>query len=163
MKILSFDPSGNFIEGSGTTGWVLYYEDIIKTLGQIKSFDYTNQVDYWIAHLDLIKALAPDILVVEEYVLYAHTSRAQIGSQMETVQLIGILKYFAKIHNIPIVFQSARIKKRFNNEILLHKNILTQDSQKRYYAAGMPVSQHIIDAIRHGEFYKTFTRKKELK
>lgn len=163
MKTLVFDPSGNFIEGNGTSGWVLYSDDDITTVGQLVSDTYKTQVEYWLAHTILIDHLKPDIIVIEEYILYAHATKVQIGSQLETPQLIGILRYYAYINNIICFMQSARIKKRFSNEILLHKNIVTQDTQKRYYAANMPINKHILDAIRHGEYFKYFNRKKVIK
>ncbi len=161
MKILALDPSGNFYEGKGTTGWALYSEDKPKSVGQIRAVEYNSQIEYWLEHLKLIELLQPEVIVVEEFKLYAHTASAQIGSSFETTQLIGILKYECDQKQIPLVLQSATIKKRYTNEILLHKGIITIDSRKTYYVVGIPVTGHILDAIRHAEFYINFTSKKE--
>lgn len=157
MKILVFDPSGNYFEGKGTSGWALYYENKLTSVGQLQASDYDNRYEYWKAHIDLIKAVEPDYVVLENFVLYAHTKEAQINSEFETSQLIGVIKFYCDCNNIEWYVQHARIKPRFSNEILLRKNIITQKSaNSRYYAVGIPVSGHIIDAIRHGEYFINF-------
>lgn len=161
MKFLAIDPSGNFFEGKGVTGWALYYDNKPKSVGQIRSVEYSSQMEYWTEHLNLIELLSPEFIVLEEYKLYAHTASAQIGSSFETVQLIGVLKYYCAIHNIPIVLQSAKIKTRFNNVVLVHKNIITTDSKNNYYVLGIQTTNHILDAVRHAEYFINFTSKKE--
>ena len=161
MKILAIDPSGNYTEGKGTTGWAQYYKNKIVSVGQIRAEEYSSQVDYWDSHITLIDALRPDILVMENYRLFASATNAQINSELETPQLIGVMKSYCSKQNIIVRMQPAMIKHRFTNEILLHKKIVSQDSQKRYYAVGVPITRHILDAIRHGEFYINFKLKKE--
>jgi len=161
MKFLALDPSGNFYEGKGVTGWALYSEDKPKSVGQIRSIEHTTQLNYWQDHLNLIKILQPELVIIEEYKLYAHTAKAQIGSEFETSQLIGIIKYYCHNNNIPIILQSAKIKVRYTNDILVHKSIITIDTKKNYYILGIQTTNHILDAIRHAEYYINFTRKKE--
>jgi hypothetical protein len=163
MRILVFDPSGNYFEGKGTTGWALYYNGQLTSIGQIRAIETDSQIIYWKEHLTLIEALKPDVLVVEEYILFASAKKAQIGSSFETIQLIGILKYYCDLNNIKIVAQPALIKNRYTNEILIHKGIITQDAQKHYYALGIQTTRHILDAIRHGEYYLQFNKKKKVK
>lgn len=164
MKVLAFDPSGNWLEGKGTTGWALYYESKLTSVGQISAKGYEDRQFYWNAHIDLIKAVEPDFVVMENYVLYGHTKEAQIGSEFETPQLIGILKHFCDWQQIPWYLQHAKIKNRFTNEILLRKGIVEKKpNSTRYYAIGIPLSGHILDAIRHGEFFIQFTLPKILK
>lgn len=157
MKILVFDPSGNYFEGKGTTGWAMYYNKELTSVGQILAEEYESRHEYWKAHISLIKAIAPDYVVIEDYRLYPSRAAAQSGSELETPQLIGLMKYILEEQKIPFFMQHAKIKNRFTNKILLHKNIITQNNPKgRFYAAGVPLSGHIIDAIRHGEFFITF-------
>jgi len=159
-KILVFDPSGNYIEGQGTSGWALYYKGSLTSVGQIRAADYNSRQGYWDEHIKLIEAHSPDIVVLEDYVLYGQSASAQIGSELETPQLIGIIKYYCLSNNIKGYIQHAKIKPRFSNEILLHRKTITQDNTKRYYAIGVPLTGHILDAIRHGEYFINFTLKK---
>ena len=161
MKILALDPSGNYHEGKGTTGWAYYYDFKLVAVGQLRAEEHKTQTNYWISHIKLIESMKPDILVVEDYKLYASAKNAQINSELETPQLIGILKIHCSMEQIHLRLQPAQIKHRFSNEILLHKNIVSQDTQKRYYATGIPITRHILDAIRHGEYYINFKYKKE--
>ena len=158
MKVLALDPSGNYYEGKGTTGYALYYEGKLTSVGQISSAEFTKRYDYWQAHIDLINAIAPDFVVIENYVLYATAKDAQVGSEFETPQLIGIMKHYLDGLNVPWYLQHARIKDRFRNEILLRKGIVSKkEGSSRYYAVGMPLSGHILDAIRHGEYFVQFS------
>ncbi|HXJ63683.1 MAG TPA: hypothetical protein VNN79_08000 [Actinomycetota bacterium] len=42
------------------------------------------------------------VLVVERYSLYADKALAQIGSEMHTSELIGVLKYLVRVHNLKV-------------------------------------------------------------
>src|SRR5690554_1200878 len=94
MKILSIDPSGNFTEGKGTTGWSLL-DEFCKVIacGQIKAEYFENKICYWKAIVSLIEELNSDYLVLEDFLLYAHKSNVQINSRFETSKLIGIIEY----------------------------------------------------------------------
>lgn len=50
------------------------------------------------------------VLVVEEFRLYAHRSRAQSWKTMDTAEMIGALKYVAQGLGIEVVEQQAQIK-----------------------------------------------------
>ena len=95
--ILAIDPSGNFKEGRGTTGWCLFdikTNKIIK-FGVITAADYKDQFKYWDAHITLIDSLSgykPEV-VMEDYLLYSNRAEAQTNSRLETPQLLGIIKY----------------------------------------------------------------------
>lgn len=52
-----------------------------------------------------------DELIVEEFVLYEWEAKKHAWDQFETVQLIGMLKLIARWFRIPVVIQSATIKK----------------------------------------------------
>ena len=161
MKIIAIDPSGNFNEGKGTTGWAEYYNGKLIAVGQIRALDYKTRENYWQAHLTLLEAHNPDICVVENYRLFASAKDAQVNSELETPMLIGVINMYCATRQIHYRSQGAHIKSRFTNNILLRKGIVSQDTQKRYYAVGVPISKHILDAIRHGEYYINFKFKKE--
>ena len=163
MKTLVFDPSGNYNEGKGTTGWAQYYDGNLITVGQLRAAEFKSRNDYWDSHIKLIQALEPDVLVVESFRLYANKAKAQINSEFETPQLIGMLVHWCYSKDVEVIMQDPAIKSRFSNKILLHKKIITQDKSGRYYAVGVSITNHILDAIRHGEYYKNFGYKKERK
>lgn len=161
MKILAIDPSGNFTEGKGTTGWSLLDENInILACGQILASQYNNKEDYWGSVITLIEHLQPDILVIEDFLLYASKSNNQINSRFETPKLIGLIEMYAYKNNVTIKLQRAvDVKNRWTDDILVHNNIISKLGN-RYYAGGVLVSEHIRDAIRHGVHYIHYKLKK---
>lgn len=162
MKILAMDPSGNFNEGKGTTGWALLDENgKIIACGQLLAVTFDQKELYWDNHLLLIDKLQPDVLVIEDFLLYANRSQNQINSRFETPKLIGIIELFCWQHKIELAFQKAsEVKLRWNDERLILKGFLSK-SGNRYYAGGVQITEHIRDAIRHGVHYITFKLKKE--
>src|ERR1700741_913802 len=88
MKILSLDPSGNYNEGKGTTGFAKRLDGSVK-LGYIKATDYNSREAYWFAHRELFEKTFPDVLVIESYRLFGHKAKQQSGSSLETPMLIG--------------------------------------------------------------------------
>ena len=85
--VLALDPSGNFNEGKGTTGWCLFDQDSGKLakFGYLYAEHFKTQMDYWDAHINLIDSLAgyhPDI-VMEDYLLYSNRAEAQTNSRLE--------------------------------------------------------------------------------
>lgn len=158
MKILSLDPAGNFLEGSGTTGWALSENGNIIEFGDIKANKFKTRGDYWLAHEDLILQHDPDVLVCESYRLFGHKSKQQIGSNLETPQLIGYLQMVAYKFNIPFVLQDPNTKQRHSDDVLVKTGILEKKGSKYYYK-GQPTNLHMRDAIRHNLFYYKYGRK----
>lgn len=161
--ILAIDPSGNYNEGKGTTGWCLYdtHSDKVIKFGIIKAVKYNRQEDYWRAHLDLIDGLAGFgyTLVLEDYMLYANRAAEQTNSRFETPRLIGIIQYECYVRGINLVFQTASaVKLRWANKILVHKNII-EERGSSYYLSDTRLSEHCIDSIRHAVHYATFGNK----
>jgi hypothetical protein len=166
MKILAIDPSGNFNEGKGTTGWCLLDENCkLISVGQLMASECNSKEEHWMEHLDLIKHLAPDYIVVEDYLLYANKSQSQINSRFETSRLIGAIELYCWTNNIPLRFQKASdVKQRFTDERLVQGNYISKSSScSRYFAAGVLATGHIRDAIRHGVYFVKFKLKKEMK
>ena len=164
--ILALDPSGAFMEGKGTTGWCLMDARVnqIVFTGYISAVQYDSDVAYWDAHLDLIADLRTHYnvaLLVEDYLLYAHKADEQINSRFETSQLLGVIKHYAYLQEIPIYMQrAAEVKTRWNNTVLLHKGILKQRNRRMYLTSnGEAVCKHELDAIRHAMHYCTFYNK----
>jgi hypothetical protein len=152
MKILSFDPSGSFHEGKGTTGWALFVDKELKEFGEIKASDYMLKQEYFSAHDDLILNHYPDIIVIESYKLFGHKAKQQSGSNLETPQLIGFIEMVAFRLNIKVVFQDPSQKIRVADDILTRMGVFEKKGNK-YYCQGKQTNLHMRDAIRHGIFY----------
>lgn len=162
--VLALDPSGAYMEGSGTTGWCLFdiETDKIVKFGVIKASKYSCQFQYWDAHIKLIDSLAgyhPDV-VMEDYLLYGQKATAQINSRLETPQLIGIIKYECYKRGLFIYIQTAmQVKTRWNDSILVHKGYITEQEGGKYSIGTTILVDHIRDSIRHAVNYKTYNSK----
>lgn len=54
---------------------------------------------------------AIDVLVCERYALYPWLLQQQGFSEVRTVEVIGVLRYLCRVHDVPFVVQNATIKK----------------------------------------------------
>lgn len=162
--ILAFDPSGNFKEGKGITGWVLLdtETDKICKFGYISASMSPNQFDYWDKHIILIDSLSgykPDV-VCEDYLLYSNRAQNQINSRLETPQLIGVIKYECYKRGIRVNVQTAQlVKTRWKDDILVRKGYLNRKGNSCAIGATI-VADHIKDALRHAVHYATFRKGK---
>jgi len=161
-KILSLDPSGAYEEGKGTTGysiWTFNPDNCAYSLlesGNIRAYNYNSQYEYFNAHIKLLEEVNPNILIMEDYLLYAHKANQQIGSKMETPQLIGLLKYECTTRNIEIVIQAAHeVKRRWTDKILAYKGIIKKSGNVFRDYNNKVVSRHSKDSIRHAMHYIT--------
>lgn len=163
--ILAIDPSGNFYEGKGTTGWCVFNcgtEEIIEA-GHIEAVHYESQIEYWNDIVELVidkhkkhgKRLA---VVIEDYLLYAHKAQNQVNSRMETPKLIGILEFICTINDIHYILQPAsEVKNRWTLEILYHKGYVGLNKRKHIVPKTKQVlNKHSIDSVRHAIHYFKF-------
>lgn len=170
--ILGLDPSGNFYEGKGTTGWCIFNTTDNKVIkaGSISAKDFMTQEDYWYAHMDLItnthkKYKKQLVVVMEDYLLYASKAKEQINSRMETPKLIGIMQLHCYSNNIPYWMQRATdVKTRWANNILHYKGYI-KEYKKGYVIPDTKdkIDRHCLDSIRHAVHYATFKNKEETK
>jgi len=167
--VLAIDPSGNFYEGKGTTGFCCLQvnEQKILSTKHITAKDYRRMEAYWHEHLKIIKKYIDKhkdvIVVIEDYLLYASKANTQVNSKMETPKLIGTLQHFCWMKGIPLIMQTAsQVKNRWTDELLVHKGLISQKN-RFYYVAGTDykINKHCRDAIRHAMHYANFTRKKK--
>lgn len=161
--ILAFDPSGNWFEGKGTTGWCLYDIQTKKVVkfGFISAVDYDSQVKYWDAHIDLIDNLTGyrPMIVIEAYRLYGMTATDQINSEFETPQLIGVIKYEAWQRGLWIATQTAaEVKLRWKDETLIRKGVFTKEGNNTLLN-GCKTSDHVRDSVRHAIHFATYKSK----
>lgn len=161
--ILSFDPSGNFYEGKGITGWCLFDSQTnkIAKFGYISAQMYKNQIAYWDAHITLVDSFSgyyPDV-VIEDFLIYGNRADSLINSRIETAQLIGVIKYECYKRGIQTEVQTAQmVKRRWTDEILIKKGYLNRKG-RRLYVGTTAVSDHVRDSIRHAVHYATFRKR----
>lgn len=174
--ILAIDPSGNFMEGKGISGWVLLChktKNIVK-FGAIDASTSGSQFEHWHKHIDLIQNLHNQYgltaVVIEDYILYAAKADSQVNSRFETIKLIGIIEYICMTLDIPVELQTAvSVKRRWKDFILREKGFVElKDYQHRdgktyqmTYINGFKVNGHIVDALRHAIHYMVFRVDKE--
>lgn len=159
MKILALDPSGNFDEGKGCTGWAIFDGDELIDFGEINAEKFKSKFYYYTAHLDMIDNNQGAHFVIEDYLLYAHKANSQTMSRMETPKLLGILEYHLEEFKETFKFQRAvDVKNRWADKVLIHKGYL-EKSGKYLTALGRITNRHERDAIRHGVHYITKLKK----
>lgn len=169
---IGIDPSGSFKEGKGTTGWCVLDNttNTVIVAGTISAKNFETYQEYWNAHLLLIKGLKKEYtksaVSIEDYILYKTSAMAQVNSQMETVQLIGIIKHFCWEHHFDWYMRPAvAVKARWSDTILLHKGIISK-LNKHYVLPVFPahaLCEHERDAIRHAVHFNVFENKEVIR
>lgn len=167
--VLGIDPSGNFYEGKGITGWCVFDKVLDKVLecGSIKASLANSQLAYWYAHIELIRHVTKQYpegsvaISMEDYVLYSNQAKAQINSAMETSQLIGVIKMRCWLYRLPLYMRTAsQVKRRWADSILCHKNYIYQTGSSYFTECKTKVlCDHERDAIRHAVHCATFELK----
>jgi hypothetical protein len=152
MIIIAFDPAGNWNDHQkGDTGVAIWNNHKITTK-TIAGNLYTSRMEYWETIMDLIYT-RPDIIICEDFVLYAHKANEQIWDPMETPRLIGAMEYIShSLNDIPFILQKALIKNRWSNKILVHKNIIKPYGKTAAFTlpdGDRRLSGHELDALRH--------------
>lgn len=101
---LAIDP------GDVHVGWALMrtYTETVE-VGEWTPNDCIDEVRKKLAYCKLQKWNLE--LIIEEYVLYPGRAKEQAGSAFQTSQLIGALKLIARDYGIPVIMQSALVKK----------------------------------------------------
>lgn len=149
MFVHAFDPGA-------TTGFVILKTEPKLELVVARSFTEFGDYYYW--SIDLLQRYKPDAIVVEDFHLYPHMARHQIGSSFPSAQYIGIIKYIVHLvnrrlpeNNFIVTMQPASCKEPFDKDHWWETvTILPQLSTI--------TSQHIRDAAMHALYY-WFNRK----
>lgn len=158
LKIIGIDPSGNFFEGKGTTGWCILSKGNalhINRTGSIEALDYVSQTAYWQAHIDMLDYMLnkykEDLVVsMEDFLLYAKYSQTQVNSHFETPQLIGVIKMWCHTHNVRLYIRPAVVvMKRWNDDILIAKKLINKERGRYSLTNGGKICTHEVDSIRH--------------
>ena len=166
-QILALDPSGNFKEGKGTTGFcLLNTRTKTVTTWDIKAADYKSTEAYWTAITNCVADMQQHnksiVVVIEDYMLYESKAQNQINSLLETPRLIGILQWYCFNNGIPYYLEFASVvKKRWTNKILAYKGYITVTPSGLTTLHGEKISRHCVDAVRHAVNYNTFINQKK--
>lgn len=152
MKHIAIDPSGNFKEGKGTSGICISIDGEQKELKEIKAEEFETADQYWMAHVVMLQQEFPDHVTIEGYRLYNHKgkeAKMQANSELETPQLIGVLKHWCYSLDINYNIQFAsEVKTRWDESVLEALGIL-QRLNGRYYWNGQVTNTHKRDALKH--------------
>lgn len=158
-KVLCFDPSGNFEEGNGTTGWALFEDNELTLFGDVAAKDFDRIEDYWYAVTRPIRTFEVDTVIIEDYRLFGHKAKQQSWSALETPQLIGHMRMYCYESDIEVVFQSPKDKVRVADPQLERLGIIEKRGNI-YYCLDKKTNLHQRDAIRHGIFYHRYRKGK---
>lgn len=155
--IIACDPSGNWNEGKGTTGWAVVDVETSKAVLTCTTHSQAaeSEEEYWYNCLEQMKLLVaqynPCVVRIEDYILYGHKAKDQINSHLETPQLIGILRMYCFLQGITVYIRTAStVKNRFTDEILEHKGYIEKHSNSWCLTGcNTPICIHERDALRH--------------
>lgn len=161
--VLGMDPSGNFEEGFGTTGWCIMDCDTLEVLecGEICAREFKSRPEYHQEHIRLLQRMRAKykplkVLSIEDYILYPNRSKEQSLSKLETPRLLGVLEYWCMTAHMEYFTRPAvTAKKRWTDEILIRKGILEQKGN-HLLAAGHTTCDHTRDSIRHAAHFSVF-------
>ena len=123
MLILAIDPGE-------TTGYV-----VAETDGLDYDVKISGQFPNWRGIEALITYWLPDTVVYEAFYLSPSIAKYKARSTMPTVEVIGVLKYLAWQHSIPLVAQPPSVKYVAATDLPRH-------------VAGV-TGPHARDALRH--------------
>lgn len=138
--ILAFDPGE-------TVGWAVYTNNDF-TRNQIQTKNKTTKT-FEPKAIQFLESLfthyKPDHIVFETYQIYDWKTKDHSFSEVYTAQIIGVIKYLALKHELPIFGQTAQIAKQF----------CTDEKLKawRLYSTKL---KHSNDAIRHLLYHLIF-------
>jgi hypothetical protein len=89
-----------------TMGWSLWRDGLLENSGQFKIGSMTEVVMF-------ITGISPERVVMEEYRVYSHRADQHIGSEVITIQYIGVIKLACEQLKIALHTQAAWQAKGF--------------------------------------------------
>lgn len=129
------------IDPGQTTGYCVFNDGDLFTNGIIP----WTETSGWDLIIDKIHGVNPAVIILEDYRLYASKTNAQIGSQMNTVRIIGAIDMVAHRYHIPVVKQMAVVAKPF-----------CTDDKLREWGFWTGINRHARDSIRHACYFLLF-------
>ena len=146
MIVLGIDPGG-------TTGYgaVLLGTDT-NTQEEVIKFIEAGELPDWHGLEELIIKINPQVIIYEQFKLYPWRAKDQSWSEMETVQVIGVLHYLCEKYNKIVKGQGANEKKLVRPKAIAM--LKAYGNKSRY-------SDHSIDALTHALVYLRKEKKHE--
>lgn len=130
--VVAIDPGGEHV------GWCegLVYQDGTVYVDHLQEYDPAGA-------LDRAEGVFPtaDTIVIESFRLYPDKAKMLVGSEMETSQLIGALRYLARRSGREPVMQPASIKVP-TESVMRHRGV-------RHLAVSRGLGGHVKDAETH--------------
>jgi hypothetical protein len=123
-----------------TVGWAVFNDGILEHSGQFK-VDTTSLTEL----VMFVTGISPARIVMENYRVYGHKTEQHAGSEVVTIQYIGIFKLIAEQMHIPVYLQMAWQAKGF-----------ATDSKLKAWGMYQVAHKHANDAIRHGVYFYLF-------
>lgn len=142
QKVLAFDPGE-------TIGWSVFEGPNMVDCGQIKTKEFKRTQIKQLK--DLFRIHQPDIMVFETYAVYSWKTDDHTWSEIHTAQIIGILRWFSMIYDVPYTKQTAQIAKGFCTDEKLKDWKLWQRGER-----------HSRDSIRHAVYWLLFGKSENL-
>jgi len=126
------------VDPGETCGWALFENVDLINAGQFR-VNTLEQFDAFVTDSH------PDVMVIENYRVYASRAAQHVGSEVNTAQYIGILKFLGQMYQIPVALQMAHQAKGWVSDARLNQLGLFQTGKR-----------HSNDAIRHGVYWLLF-------
>ena len=123
------------IDPGDTSGYAIFdKEGKVVDTGQVSGLDGM--------HTFLFESLQelPDLVIIEEFVLYKKKALQQSGSKMVTSQIIGVIKSFCAVKSIKYVEQRSDVKPIAQ----MWSGVKPKGSHSQ---------SHWVDAYNHGIYY----------
>lgn len=153
-RLLALDPGH-------TTGWSLFVDGKLVDSGQCDTVINRrgqNEGDIsWTAVNRLFFETRPDVVVCEDYRVYAHKLDRHTNSQVLTLRIIGALEYICFLgypnkdgcthDSVPITYQMAATAKGF-----------CDDKKLKDWGFYDVAQRHSRDSIRHAVYYLLFDK-----
>lgn len=144
------------IDPGETTGFAVFMNGVLCEYGQIETVSTDAKGDkkiQWGSLADLFIQFEPDVVVCENYRIYAHKLERHSFSQVETLRLIGGID---QLCNSPYLAES--VTPLYYAMAVQAKGFVTDDRLKEWdlWKSGM---KHSRDAIRHGIYFLLITNR----
>lgn len=156
IVMVAVDPGGRHV---GVTMYTDEHEDGNWTCDWSKEFT-PQEFEDWLSEHMILGTI--NILVVEEWILFASLAAEQTGSDMPTSQLIGVIKYIHRMTKAQwpmgecdLVFQSVQIK-------VPTRSLLRSRGVKSWAKAHKVTGDHVLDAELHASYHIIKTLKQTI-
>ena len=109
--------------------------------------DWQIPVEGFYTMTNMLKHFAPDVIVCEDYRLYASKAKAQTGSQIDTVRIIGAVELLCNQNNIRFYKMMPSTAKGF-----------VTDEKLRSWGLYKKVNPHSRDSLRIAIHWMLFNK-----